>query len=390
MKARAFFVILVVLLFCGCEYLPDIPALPTSPNEPPTACISAISSTEASTGETITFQGAGDDSDGTVVAYRWQSDIDGELSDEQNFEISSLSPGRHTITLSVQDNDGAWSEECSATVTISSRDTDLPIIHFFKAEPDMIVSGDSSVLSWDVSNATSLRIDRVSGDIEMSGSITVSLHDTAEYLLTATNAAGSVQSGVTIVVAGQGIPAGEKKVILHTTADDDCALVKYSSEYVKKDNPCVGDNDINLPSRAFLSFDISGIPSNAIIQEAILDLSNYTETGSPTYSTGAHGNMGALEIYFYQYGSCDNLDRIAYNRAAQIIAGGGIIEYPLSSWKLDVTRSKNGEQILQDLVSEGKLKCQFRMQFFTSTNWDGVADMFCFDEATLTIKYIVQ
>ena len=100
--------------------------------------------------------------------------------------------------------------------------------------------------------------------------------------------------------------------------------------------------------------------------------------------------MGALEIYFYQYGNYDELGTIAYNRAAPIIAGKGLIEYPLSPWKLDVKESENGEQVIQSLVSKGEPRCQFRIQFFTSTNWDGVADMFCFSEATLTIRYITE
>ena len=59
------------------------------------------------------FNGSGSDSDGTVVAYLWRSDIDGidesfELSTEANFSSSDLSLGYHTIEFVVQDNDGAW------------------------------------------------------------------------------------------------------------------------------------------------------------------------------------------------------------------------------------------------------------------------------------------
>ncbi len=61
-----------------------------------------------------------------------------------------------------------------------------------------------------------------------------------------------------------------------------------------KNTACIGDNSSNSESRAFLSFDISAIPQTAVIQEAILDLSNYTKTGNPTYET-MYGGMGAYE-----------------------------------------------------------------------------------------------
>jgi hypothetical protein len=390
MKRIAVIIILVVGLFCGCEYVDDIPGFPGTENSPPTAFIDEISPSEAMEGEKVIFQGHGVDVDGTVLAYYWESDIDGELSDEPNFETSSLSPGTHTITFRVQDNNRTWSDEFSSMVIVSAVATDLPVIRFFNADPDMIVRGDSSVLSWDVVNATSLHIDNAVGDVEMAGTTTVSPQETVEYTLTASNDAGSVYSGATVIVTAEVATPGEKTLRLSTIPEEDGTLVKYSSEYVKKEAPCAGDDSLNLPNKAFLSFDISGIPAHAVVQEAILDLSDYTMSGNPTYTLGAHGNMGALEIYFYQYGNYDELNTFAYNRAASIILGGGLIEYPLSPWELDVTRSNSGEDVIQDLVSAGESRCQFRLQFFTTTNWDGVADMFCFDDATLTIKYMVE
>jgi len=54
----------------------------------------------------VLFSGSGSDSDGTVVAYLWESSIDGELSTSEDYSTSELSLGRHTITFRVQDNDG--------------------------------------------------------------------------------------------------------------------------------------------------------------------------------------------------------------------------------------------------------------------------------------------
>ena len=58
----------------------------------------------------MSFSGTGSDSDGTVVAYLWESSIDGELSTNEDFSSSDLSLGHHAITFMVQDNDGAWSD----------------------------------------------------------------------------------------------------------------------------------------------------------------------------------------------------------------------------------------------------------------------------------------
>ena len=178
-----------------------------------------------------------------------------------------------------------------------------------------------------------------------------------------------------------------KEIVLHTISNEDGSLVKYDSSYQRQNIPCAGDSSLNLPSKAFLSFDISSIPQDAIIEEAVLDLSDCTITGEPTYIRGRHGNMGALEVYHYQYGSYDDLDRSAYIKIAQLTKGGSHQEYPLSPWKWDIKESSEGNPIIQELVRSGTSRCQLRIQFFTSTNWDSIADMICFEDTNLVIRY---
>ena len=62
-----------------------------------------------STDSVVSFNSLAQDYDGTIVKYEWVSDIDGILSEEQNFTTTGLSIGIHTISLRVQDNDGNWS-----------------------------------------------------------------------------------------------------------------------------------------------------------------------------------------------------------------------------------------------------------------------------------------
>jgi PKD repeat protein len=84
-----------------------------------------MESSPAEKGTTVFFNGTGSDSDGTIVAYEWTSDIDGVLSDEEDFSTTGLSVGNHTITFRVQDNDGLWSdpqencENCSTNASVS-------------------------------------------------------------------------------------------------------------------------------------------------------------------------------------------------------------------------------------------------------------------------------
>ena len=80
------------------------------PNAPPVGTIDSIEPSPAEKGDEVTFNGTGSDSDGTIVAYLWESSIDGELSTDEDFSSSDLSLGHHAITFLVQDNDGAWSD----------------------------------------------------------------------------------------------------------------------------------------------------------------------------------------------------------------------------------------------------------------------------------------
>ena len=53
----------------------------------------------------VTFTGFGNDTDGTIIAYEWYSDIDGYLGDQETFSRSGFSIGHHVISFRVQDND---------------------------------------------------------------------------------------------------------------------------------------------------------------------------------------------------------------------------------------------------------------------------------------------
>ena len=75
-----------------------------------------------------------------------------------------------------------------------------PIINSFLANPTTITVGESSTLSWIVTDATSVTIDQTIGSVASTGTNAVSPATTTTYTLTATNAAGSVTATTTVTV----------------------------------------------------------------------------------------------------------------------------------------------------------------------------------------------
>jgi hypothetical protein len=78
----------------------------------------------------------------------------------------------------------------------------MPTINSFTATPSIIGLGDSAILSWSVSNATSVSINYGVGSVGSSGSTYVSPSTTTTYTLTATNAYGSLTAAALVQVSG--------------------------------------------------------------------------------------------------------------------------------------------------------------------------------------------
>ena len=75
-----------------------------------------------------------------------------------------------------------------------------PIVNSFSASPSTITVGDSSALSWSVTDATSVTIDNAIGSVALTGATAVNPTTTTIYTLTATSSAGSSTATVTITV----------------------------------------------------------------------------------------------------------------------------------------------------------------------------------------------
>lgn len=85
------------------------------------------------------------------------------------------------------------------SVLMTGCDGDLPIVNIFSADPSTINQGESSTLTWSVSDADTVTI-TPGGTVASSGSTPVSPVVTTTYTLIATNSAGSTTASVTITV----------------------------------------------------------------------------------------------------------------------------------------------------------------------------------------------
>jgi len=91
-------------------------------NNPPVAFVDSINPNPARQEQSVTFTCHGDDSDSgdCITEYRWESSIDGFLSNQKTFSISSLSSGLHQIILRVKDSHGQWSSEITRNLRVEA------------------------------------------------------------------------------------------------------------------------------------------------------------------------------------------------------------------------------------------------------------------------------
>jgi len=92
----------------------------TPPNNPPAAFVDSINPSPALQGQSVTFTCHGNDPDSGdyITEYRWESSIDGFLSDQKTFSTSSLASGSHEIILRVEDSYGQWSSEVTRNLKV--------------------------------------------------------------------------------------------------------------------------------------------------------------------------------------------------------------------------------------------------------------------------------
>lgn len=121
-----------------------------------------------------------------------------------------VSPGATTTyTLTASNEVGSVTAVAQVIVSAGAQPSvaGLPVISLFSANPWSIASGESTMLSWNVSNASTVTIGPGVGAVASAGSTPASPAATTSYTLTATNASGWSSVAIPVVVTGE--PAGE-------------------------------------------------------------------------------------------------------------------------------------------------------------------------------------
>lgn len=296
--------LLILILAAGCDNMPFLG------NKLPVAYIDSISPSEVAPGETVAFVGHGTDTDGTVVGYKWRSDMDGDLSTMATFDSSELSEGFHTVYLTVQDNNGDWSEEVASNVTVGtisgsieeegafdveqeassegSSSGVLPYINYLTAEPSVISPGGASVVRWSVSNAQQVigSYDSTVLVLPATGSGTVRPTRTTVYTVSATSGASTVSATVTVTVEGTS-PASSGEPPLA----EDLSIVEESST-AGTNLPVINSfaaspQTISAGSSSTLSWNVSNATQLMLTSTITKSLSNMigTTSVSPTTTT---------------------------------------------------------------------------------------------------------
>jgi hypothetical protein len=143
--------------------------------------------------------------------------------------------------------------------------------------------------------------------------------------------------------------------------------------------PNVGDNSANLALQAFLSFDISGIPTGATIVSASLFIGTGDKLGDP------YGSLGCLRVYEHDYGTLDAGDFFTMSPL------GALCQFCSSGEQSSPCNfDAFGINALQAKVNAGASRFQVRLQFNEKyTDGDGVVDCLRVGEGkpTLTITY---
>ena len=157
--------------------------------------------------QTVTLNGSSSyDPDGDPITFQWtqQSGPTVALSAPTSAitTFAAAAGQTYSFLLTVTDSLGAKGT-ASVLITSGGGSGTGPTVASFVANPPTINAGQSSTLSWQVSNADSVSISTL-GSVGLTGSHAVSPTTTTTYVLTATKGSVSVTATATVTVDGTG------------------------------------------------------------------------------------------------------------------------------------------------------------------------------------------
>lgn len=169
------------------------------------------------------------------------------------------------------------------------------------------------------------------------------------------------------------LPPAIAQVILTTLSGEDGHV---TSAGTTNGNPNVGDNSSNEGLQAFVSFDMSLIPSGATITKVVVDFSSYDMLGSPFTLAD-----GCLRAYSQNFGALDAGDYVASGDPT-----GAYIRWCGAGELSSQFESADMKNLVQSAVGTSRL--QLRLQFKSpNPNGNATADAVRFGTVKLIVTY---
>jgi hypothetical protein len=163
-------------------------------------------------------------------------------------------------------NNMSGSARKSITITVTAA---LPSIVSFSSNTDGIFTGQSAILSWNVTGATVVSIHPDIGPVPITGTKSVSPASTTAYTLTASNGAGNSTALATLKVTSSKVP------IITTFSSSPAAINSGESSTLTWD--VIGAKSINI------SQGIGGVASKGSMQVTPAATITYTLTAASDY-----------------------------------------------------------------------------------------------------------
>jgi hypothetical protein len=273
-------------------------------------------------------------------------------------------PGQPTPTPTATQPPGQPTSTPTKTPTKTPTPTPiLPVIDDFSVDKAIIDLSGCATLSWQTTNATEVYLgpdpvpvdgsrEFCAGDLGGPGS--------TMFELRAVHGSEEVSEYVSITVE----ESSEETLIVPffpamsgSVADDGTV---FSNIYP-------GDNDSNHGYRSYITFDISGLPSAAIIKSAVLDLGPCNQTGDPFTDLA-----GQLLVLWTDYGALDGTD---YDASS---VGLGFV-YGCPGGNIDVTASVD--------ANKWRSHYQISLAWSVDSDFDGQTDDVTYTSPVLYITF---
>jgi len=188
----------------------------------------------------------------------------------------SVTPTQNTNYVVTATN-ATGSSTCSIGVTVTQPGQNQgPQIVQFSANPGTINAGQSSTLTWQVNNATSISIAPAIGNVAANGSSGVTPAQTTTYTLTASNQYGTVSANVTVTVTAAPPPQNQGPQIVQFSANPGTINAGQSSTLTWQ---------VNNATNISIAPAIGNVAANGSSGVTPAQTTTYTLTASNQYGT---------------------------------------------------------------------------------------------------------